>query len=305
MNRYRLLLAGLAWFVSSKAYAGGGFGDSLGALLQVLLLVAAGAGLILAVLGASLKLEFAWKKIALFTGLPLLIAIILACLVFLVRIPELTMFAIFIPFLLIPALVFVVVCSAVFYVIKRFTLEFAATSPLKLGAAQPRPATQRSAIFFYWLAVSYLSAILLSLLNLDLLGFLLFPPLLLIAGNLLAKFFPFILPPLLVAALLASILTIALTYKFIFLRKLAPLIFNVLAISGFFYCAELYQQKLMATALRDHKPEQFWARSFFNNVRFYQSSFASAHAGFVENGADYIWSYAERKFILIPKSGRN
>lgn len=175
------------------------------------------------------------------------------------------------------------------------------TNKVSSWANHRRPTLQDCVL--RWLAWSYLFWVTVSFLNFQLIGFLAFPPAVFLFSEAIEKFLPFLLPPLGIAIGTAVVVTVC-YLKFRIQsstdRSVTPLIFNGCILLVFFSAAEIYSRQLMADALQQHHPDQFYRQSFLSSVLSYDPDFRGAHAGFDENGASYIWSYAERRFILSP-----
>jgi hypothetical protein len=148
-----------------------------------------------------------------------------------------------------------------------------------------------SGTYLFWTIVSFM--------NFERLVFLPIPPLLLYAPDSIAKFLPFLLPPLLVAIITGTIAT-AIYYS---RRKtsgsnhyLAILVFNCCVLFSFFVSADIYRDHLMTKALTEHNPVNLRYYSFLDSVLKSHGFFRLPHATFVEQGKTYHWSYAERRF---------
>ncbi|WP_374353624.1 hypothetical protein [Chitinimonas sp.] len=187
---------------------------------------------------------------------------------------------------------------------------FSAAAYLKAGGLlrpRPEPSGQNPAgrrgrltLVLRWLSASYLFWAVIACFNIKLLGFLAFPPTLLLDHGTITRFFPFILPPLGLALAITSLGTGLLAALQPRLRHAAPVIFNVGLLIAFLVCADLQRERLMRQALRNHPGIELDSASFLRSVLAHSDFGRSAHASFSENGKFYHWSYAAQDFVTAP-----
>ena len=278
MRSLRRVLIGLAGLASTSAFARGGPGGAIGAMLEALLMLTIVGGLVTGGLSVRWLARPPWR----FLGLSVLLTLVLAFVV-----PILG------PLLGVPVLVFLAVFASVSYLARPDDVP---TDGADLQAAARwtwRDGAQ-------WLAASYLFWVVVSLFSFELLVFLAVPPLLAIFPQFLARFWPFIWPPLVLALVVAGVVT-GVAGRWLGLnRRWAPMLFNTCLLVAFFVSADAYRGWLMARDLATHQPRHVVSRSFLSSVWGYSEYGRGTHATFEENGKFYYWSYAERRFVAVP-----
>lgn len=291
MKILRFVLAGLILTAATDAFARGGPGGALGAVLEWFLVLAIVVGLVSGALCSRFMRPAYWKALAALFA-------VLAAVVCLVPFFGVLFFGIFFG---IPAVVLFAVFASVAYLVRG-------------GLFQPRPVApprtsvdgelQESKIggmsnILRWIAGTYLFWVVVSLANFELLGFLAIPPLVVFFPGTIGRVLPFVLPPLAVAVSMAAVVTVFAIKRRHVNHHAAPFVFNVCVLLMFFAAAELYRYHLMSQSLRDHKPDSLESSSFLGSVLGYRTYFRGPHASFNENGKLYRWSYSERKFVQV------
>jgi hypothetical protein len=147
--------------------------------------------------------------------------------------------------------------------------------------------------YFFWCIVS--------LFNFSFLAFLAFPPLLLMIPKSIAKFWNFLLPPLVVAG---AVGLVVLGLWFLLIRRMkkplvesaGPYVVNAVFLAALVTAAEAHKSQLIEQALVGHTPECVYVRSFWDSVNVAGDRFY-AHAMYVENGRNFYWSYSNLAFF--------
>jgi hypothetical protein len=159
----------------------------------------------------------------------------------------------------------------------------------------------RSNNILQWIGGTYFFWVIISLLNFNLLGNLVYTPLVFIFSGAIAKFMPFILLPLilsLLVGLFAMVVYVIKRYK-IFSGYMLSLVFNLTVLVSFIAFAELSRIYLMSESLAGHKTEELKKSYFIESVIDCRPGYHLSHASFTEDKHIYIWSYSERKFIYV------
>jgi hypothetical protein len=150
-----------------------------------------------------------------------------------------------------------------------------------------------------WLAMTYLFWVVVSLLNPEFLGVLAVPVIAFRVSTVFSKFLPFVLPPLMLGIVIATISTLT-------LRKSRPtsdqrlpaFVFNATLLAAFVLSAEFYKDYLINRALDEHHPTCVSTHSFISSLRTAGRLWRGpSHAYFEEDGKRYHWSYSERRFV--------
>ena len=276
--------------VSPYAFARGGPGGMIAAMMEWLLVLAVLSGIVIGAVVGCMTRRISWKAIVL---------LLIAFLAIGMAIPIIGVF------ICIPLGVLVVLFATAYDVVTNGHL----TSP-SVDDASPDtngqrfwagPVAIRNVI--RWMAGSYLFWAVVSLANIELLAFLLVPPAIPFFPGSLTKILPFAFPPLLVALGIGVIAIMVYRYlrkEALTNRYLLIFAFNACVLISFLTMAELYREHLMSQALQGHEPTQWRYSTFLNSVISYNPYFRSPHARFVEDGKTYHWSYLERKFIPAP-----
>ena len=276
------LLACLIITSSSNAFARGGPNGVFTSILEDLLVLAVIIGLFGGALCACFLCRMPWKSLAFLSIVGVAFGMI----------P-------FVGFLLItPMFVLLTVFVAVFYLLQSGLFQVHIVEPSLTptdGEPQKLETTGISKVI-HWIAGTYVFWVVVSLANFKLLGFLAIP---LVGLFLIGKFLPFILPPLVVALIIGTIITVLAVKILRTNQYMAPLIFNVCVLLAFFTSAEFFRHQLMSESLLNHKPNHFNSSSFSSSVFSYRPYGRGSHASFDENGKTYRWSYSERKFFQV------
>jgi hypothetical protein len=278
-SRY-CLLGFLILASSSPAFARGGPGGALGSALAILLVIAIVTGFVAGVVCARLLRRTPWKSLAFVFVVALTAAVALPFVGILFGIPVFVSLAVF---------------ACVFYVVRGGVFS------ARNGAVQGDDVNGTSDVW-RWIAVTYAFWAVVAVANIELLGFLAVPPLVLVSPGAIARFLPFILPPLAAALVVGAVVTIFAVKRHPSSRHAAPLIFNACVLVSFFVSADVYRYHLMAQSLAGHAPVRLESSSFLTSVLEYRPYFRGRHAGFEENGKSYRWSYSEREFVQLPQS---
>jgi hypothetical protein len=201
-------------------------------------------------------------------------------------------------FLGIPSIVLLAVFASASYLVRGGTFQprFVAASPTSPGDTPQDSETANVSNALRWIAATYAFGVSVSLVNFELLSFLSIPP----AVLMIAEFLPFILPPLVVALVVGSIVTASAVKRSLASRYMAPFVFNICVLLTFLVSADAYRYLLMSRSLLDHKPSHLQCSSFLSSVLTYRTYFRAPHASFDEDGKTYRWSYSERKFFQVP-----
>jgi hypothetical protein len=150
-----------------------------------------------------------------------------------------------------------------------------------------------------WLAMTYLFWVAVSLLNIEFLGVFAVPVIGFTVSTVFSKFLPFVLPPLALGIVIATIATLT-------LRKMRPssdqrltsFVFNAALLAALVLTAEFYKDYLISRALESHHPTCVSTRSFISSLqnagRLWRGP---SHAYVEEDGKRYHWSYSERRFV--------
>ncbi len=281
----------LLFFVASPyAFARGGPGGAFAAAMEWLLVIAVLGGVIIGGVVGCMTQRISWKAI---------VVILVALLGTGIAFPAIGVF------ICIPLGVLVVLFATAYDVVTKghlIGLPVDDASPDTDGQRfWTRPVVIRNII--RWMAGTYLFWAIVSLVNIELLAFLLIPPAVFFFPGSLIKILPFMLPPLLVA--LGIGVAAIMVYRYlrkgaITNRYLIIFGFNACVMVSFFALAEIYRAHLMSEALQGHDPTKFQSSSFLGSVISYKTYFRWPHASFVEDGKTYHWSYSERKFIQVP-----
>ncbi len=270
---------------SSNAFARGGAGGALGAMLEELLIFAIVGGLCLGAVCADFR--WRWKGVAILLAGALAVSVVFP-------------FAGF--FLGIPSAVLLAVAAAASYLVRGgiFRARPVGPSPASMDGKPQESGPAGASSILRWVSATYLFWAAVSLVNFELLGFLAVPPLVFFFPAAIGKFLPFILPPLAVALAFGVIATAFVSKRSRALRHAAPFIFNACVLLAFLVSAEVYRHHLMAQSLLDHKPDHLYSSPFLNSVITYRAYFRGPHASFEENGKTYLWSYSECRFFQVP-----
>jgi hypothetical protein len=275
----------LAFFLPACAFARGGPAAFIGAILDRFFIMAIVGGLLA---GIVTGLAFRWLKwrMSVLTAVSW-VGVAAAALVTLGSRSFLTLYTLPLTcFFLIFVLAANVARTGFFDAERSLDTPTSFKAKLRLGSARD---------VLRWAAATYLFWVAVSLVNFDLLGFVLIPPLALRWF----KYLPFLLPPLAVAAAIA--VAIVSHYSATLRAKganshLFAFAFNICLLASFLPSAEIYRHYLMTRALSDHTPAGFHYYSFLHSVLNYTAYFRSRHAGFSQDGEGYNWSYSEREF---------
>lgn len=284
-----LLIAWLLAVGSSHALARGGLGDAVAEFIEGMLTLAIVGGWAVGIVGGLSSRRVRWIPYALVSLVSLI-----ACVIF----PILGLL------LAAPIFVFIVISVTIIQIVREFSLD--ETNYQTSFLNDIKFISFSKCVFWMvliWLAVTYVFWATLSLINLELLALLAFPPFAFFGIEQLEKFLPFILPPLVFSLGVSTVSTLIVLLVFRNMRQncyIAPIIFNCLLLSLLFFGVEFHRNELMKQALINHSPENFQKSSFFNNVLDYRSVFRSEHASFNEKGKSYYWSYSQRSFIQTP-----
>jgi len=203
-------------------------------------------------------------------------------------------------FLCIPAGVFVVVFATASDIVWSHLPQMRTVDASSADGQQLEARLKLVRYILRWVAGTYLFWVAVSLINFELLGFLVIPPLVLVFPTTVERFLPFILPPLSVAVGVAVIVTAV--YLFLWKKPgskpyMAPFIFNGCVLFVFLLSAEGYSRYLMSQSLLGHVPNRLQSSSFIDSALSYRAYFRGPHASFDEEGKTYRWSYSERKFF--------
>jgi hypothetical protein len=277
------LLACVAITCSSHAFARGGPAGAFASMLEVFLVLAIVAGLVAGVLYGLALRTTPWKTLAILFVVALVAAF------------SSSFEGIFLG---IPALVLLAVFASTSYLVKggAFRPRLASTSTTPPGGEPQGFETDNIPNVLRWVAATYTFWVCVSLANFELLSFLVMPPAILW----IAKFLPFILPPLVVALVVGGFVTAAAVKRSLVTRYMAPFVFNVCVLLAFLVSADAYRYFMMSLSLLDHKPNHLQCSSFTSSVLTYRQYFRGPHASFDENGKTYRWSYSERRYFQTP-----
>lgn len=281
------LLACLLFTGSSSAFAGNGLGDAIGSLIELLLIAAIVSGLLVGTLCAHFMRRSWWKG----GSLLFLVAVIAS-----IKFPFAAML------LAAPVMVFIAISVSIFYLVRGGLFRARIAMPAKMSTdGKPlEPVANNSLNLLRWIAWTYLFCAVVSLVNIELLSFLAFPPAMPLFREYARKFLPFILPPLMFAIVVGAVVTILVVKKSNAKKYVAPLIFNACVLVTFFVSAEVSRHYLMSQSLRNHKPVQFESATFLKSVLSYRHYSRMSHASFVENGKNFRWSYSACQFLAVP-----
>lgn len=272
---------------SSNAFARGGAGGALGAMLEDLLMLAIVGGLFLGALCAGFLGRTLWKGVAYLSVAAVAVAVAFPFVGFFLGITSIVLLAVF---------------ASTSYLVRGglFQARLVGPLPTSTDGKQQRSETAGASNILRWISATYLFWATVSLVNFELLGFLVIPPVVLFFPETIGKFLPFILPPLAVALAVGVIVTAFVLKRSRVNRHVAPFIFNACVLFTFIVSAEVYRYHLMTQSLLDHKPSHLYSSSFLNSVITYRTYFRGPHASFDENGKTYLWSYSECKYFQVP-----
>jgi len=255
-----------------------------GAIVEALIIVTAFGGIVSGLIAGILRVFFfsrtPWKLYLFALIIPIAIAFIFPAILAIY-----TVLPLFIP----------VFASTVYMVNGLFKSKHKLAESFK---------EQKTGIFniYPWIAGTYLFWSVVSLINLPLFFIIPVFPLLLIFPEHFKRFLPFLLPPFAAATILGIIITIITVKKFNARCYWASLIFNICFLVSFLILAESYRYHLMTKSLQNHTPQKLESSLFLESVLTRKLEYrGSPHAYFYENGNSYYWSYAERKFLQIPR----
>lgn len=149
-----------------------------------------------------------------------------------------------------------------------------------------------------WLAMTYLFWVAVSLLNIEFLGVFAVPAIGFRVPTLFSAFLPFVLPPLVLGIVIATIATLT-------LRKMRPtsdqrltsFVFNATLLTALVLSADFYKNYLIDLALEGHRPTCVSTRSFISSLQNAGRLWRPSHAYVEEDGKRYHWSYSERRFV--------
>jgi hypothetical protein len=149
------------------------------------------------------------------------------------------------------------------------------------------------------LAMTYLFWVAVSLLNIEFLGVFAVPVIGFTVSAVFSKFLPFVLPPVVLGIVIATIATLMLRkMKPASDWRLASFVFNATLLAASVLGAELYKGYLIDRALDGHHPTCVSTRSFISSLqdagRLWRGP---SHAYVEEDGQRYHWSYSERRFV--------
>lgn len=149
-----------------------------------------------------------------------------------------------------------------------------------------------------WLAMTYLFWVAVSLLNLEFLGVFAVPAIGFRVHIIFSAFLPFVLPPLVLGIVIATIATLTLRkMRPISDQRLTSFVFNATLLAAFVLTAELYKDYLIDRALDGHHPTCVSTRSFISSLQNAGRLWRPSHAYVEEDGKRYHWSYSERRFV--------
>jgi hypothetical protein len=151
---------------------------------------------------------------------------------------------------------------------------------------------------------TYLFWAAFSLLNFSFLAPLVFPPLFLVQPASFGRFVEFLIPPICISLVVASV-TLGLARwklsRFLqsrFVRASGVFIINAIFLVAFLATADLYRSHLMGKALHAHRPECMVVNSFLTSLLNAGKEFQfEAHAFFKEDGKQFYWSYSQLRFF--------
>lgn len=147
--------------------------------------------------------------------------------------------------------------------------------------------------YFFWAIVS--------LYNLSLLSGLAMPVLL----GFYSRFIGFLIIPTLIAITFCILLHYPalkkpvqkiLNIKYI---RIPTFVINFIFLVVFLISAEFYKDLLIRNALKKHIPACLEVKSILESIANGGDSHGGAHASFVENGNEFIWSFSKLEFIEI------